>query len=187
MKMAIGRMNFLQRSGATLTYRTMVKFVLAWFIFMGLVYGVQMLRSYLLGREMASARESVEQLNAKKSVHLRRVEAVSRQRVGASTKETLGEILQTAPHWSMVLKALTSRLPAQVWLDVVKVELDEDDQQYIVMKGKASSQRELTNFILSLESSSRFARTVLVGTKHAGGKSKDSLYEITTYPLLSKF
>ena len=185
--MAIGRMDFLKRGKFVLTYKTMVKIMVAWLVFMAVIFGIQMLRGYLLEIEVVSEKKAVEQLNAKKSVHLKRVEAVSRRRVGDSAKETLGEILQTAPRWSQVLEGLTSRLPAQVWLDLIEVKLDEDDREYIVMKGKASSQRELTNFILSLESSSQFTSTALMGTKHAGGKKGTLMYEVSTYPLLSKF
>ncbi len=185
--MAIGRMNFLKGGSATLTYRTMIKIMAVWIVFMAFIFGIQILRGVLLEREVVSEKRKIEELNAKKSVHLKRIESVSRRRVGDSTKEILGEILQQSPRWSQVFKGLTSRLPAQVWLDLISVKLDENDKQYIRMKGKAKSQRELTNFILSLESSSQFSRTVLVGTKRAESGGGELLYEISSYPILSKF
>ncbi len=185
--MALNRMNFLQRGASGFTYRTMVQIAIGWAVLLALIYGVQLLRSMNIKRDIELAKMTMEQLNERKQQHLKRVELVSKRRMGMSTKETLADILQSAPKWSAVMRQLTTRLPPQVWLSAVRVDRTDVGESRVIIEGKADTQRELTNFILSLESSGKFAQTQLIGTKQATEGEGTLQYEIRTQPILSQF
>ena len=185
--MVIRRMNFLRRGKAVFTYKTMLFIIGGLCAFLAALYGVQALRQLGIKRDIRLIKEEIEQLNERKDRQLKLVEEVSRKRVGVSDKERLAGILQAGPRWSNVLKVLTSRLPGQVWLDGIRVAEDSEDELMLVVLGKSRSQRALTNFMLRLESSGKFRRTMLVGTKQTEGSEGALRYEIKTYPLLSRF
>jgi Tfp pilus assembly protein PilN len=186
--MVLQRMNFLARKAkAAFTYKTMVFIFGALCVFIAALYGVQMMRELGIKRNIRLTKKEIGQLNERKDKQLKLVEEVSRKRVGVTDRERLAVILQSGPRWSKVLSGLASRLPGHVWLEGVRVAEDSEDEIMLVVRGKTRSQRALTNFMLRLESSGKFRRTTLLGTKGTEGSEGELRYELKTYPMLSRF
>ena len=186
--MVLRRMNFLARRGkAAFTYKTMVFAFGALCVFIAALYGMQMIRELGIKRSIRLTKKEIGQLNKLKDKQLKLVEEFSRKRVGVTDRERLAVILQSGPRWSRVLSGIAGRLPGHVWLEVIRVAEDKEDEIMLIVRGKTRSQRALTNFMLRLESNGKFKRTMLLGTKRAEGGEGELRYEIKTYPMLSRF
>lgn len=178
------RMNFLQQSRVAFSYRTMLVIFLGWCLLLAAVGGAGVLRQKYAEHEIAQMKVRLEELNAQKGQQLKELEAIDKERLGASVKEDLRVVLSKRPYWSKVLRRLTKSLPAQVWLSSINISKDKGNDYKVVIQGQAKSQRELTNFMLNLEKDNAFRRAELAKTKKLEGVLG---YEIISVPNLSKF
>lgn len=181
------RINFLIRSRSKFTYRRILYIFAVWFSILIVLYGLQLVRYAYLERSVAAARESFERLNAQKEKHIELIEALSRRNVGLSARKDLSGILEVRPRWSLVLRALTRRLPPQVWLGEMRVYQDEKEVDVMEIKGRAKSQRALTTFVMQIESEGKFDRTELVGTRRIADTKGVLEYDLRTYPIMAAF
>ena len=176
------RMNFLQHSQSSLTYRFMAVVLVGWCAFLLLIYGFQFVREMMIKSNLSSIKAEIETLEKTKTHHLDRIQRLSRRRIGISAKESVSEILQNRPKWSKVLSALTGSLPSQVWLDSAAVVKDQEGNYQLEIFGRSKSQRALTTFIMRVESSVLFNGTALVNSSTTQDKDGYTNFEVTTYP-----
>lgn len=187
IELETSRMNFLRQGRAAFTYRTMGKVLIAWGLLLAVAYGAGILWEIQAKRSVVQAKAALEQLNTEKDAQIQSLEAFGRERVGASAREDLAAILSHRPEWSQVLRQLARSMPAQVWLSSLKVLQEKGANDQLEITGYAKSQRELTNFMMRLESGGYFRRTQLGGTKSAEGMERTFEYDIVTTPVFSKF
>lgn len=180
------RMNFLIQGKGTFTYKKMLMIFIWWFVFLTLLYGFQMARQYLVKRDMAITKKTIDMLNQEKDKQITVLQAVGRRRMGSSVRQDLTGILENRPKWSGVLNALSRSLPSQLWLESVSTELSAEGIYSLNLVGKAKSQRDITNFIMMMESKGLFSRTSLIKTKKSETAEGIFEFEMTTRPVLSK-
>lgn len=182
---AVKRVNFLERGKNVVTYETMLKVFVGWCAFLMILYGLQFVRQAYLKHEIKMAGEDMVRMEEYRDYHLKQMQKVSLKRFDTSAKAGLSEIVRARPHWSRALVVLAGALPAQVWLDLISVDKPKDPNSAYQMgiHGKAKSQRELTNFLMRLESGKAFGGSALVSSELIGGKTKIYEFEITTNPL----
>jgi len=181
------RMNFLRQGRGGFTYRTMLISLACWCVLLAVIYVIGVMRVSSAEDELAGVKARIDSLNSQKDAQLKLMASVGSSRVGAATKNDLAAIIMARPHWSRVLRELTRSLPPQVWLQSIKVLQEKDEEARLEIAGKAKSQRQLTNFIMSLESTDLFNKTALLGTKKGSDKEAEFEYDIITTPILSKF
>lgn len=181
------RMNFLRQGRNAFTYRSMIFAMAGWCVFLAALYGVGLLRESAANRELVEVKRQIDKFNAEKDAQLKLMESLGSNRIGFVAREDLAAILSTRPAWSRVLRQLTKSLPSQVWLQSVKVMPAKGEDVRIDITGKAKSQRQLTNFIMTLESTGLFRRTELAGTKKLMEKDAALEFDIVTTPVLNKF
>lgn len=179
------RMNFLDHGRKGMTYASMLKVMAAWFIVLAVFYSFSVYRVYSIQNDILEVKAGTEALNVQKEGSLKQIQQISRKRVGASSKQGYSSLVQNRPVWSKVVGAITGSLPPQVWLDSIHVVKDEQGGERLEIKGRAKSQRALTNFIMKIDASPIFSGTALVHT-NLSEKSKGELsYEMTTIPQTS--
>lgn len=183
---SIRRMNFLKQGSSGLTYKSLVYGLAGWVVLLGVIYGIQFLRYWLLRDEMTQAKHQVTNLNEEKEKQVEMIKLMSNRRIGVSAQENLTVIIANRPRWSRVLQEIARALPSDVWLDSIKVKGGGDEWYTILIRGEAKSQRVLTDFILRLESSGLFAKTALDNTKLASKASGSVSYELSTQPVMKK-
>ena len=181
----IYRMNFLDHGRKGMTYLSMLKVLAAWFIFLMILYGFSIFRVHYIQNNIIEAKSGIQALNAKKEGSLKQIQQASRKRVGSSAKQGYSSIVQNRPFWSKVISEITGNLPPQVWLDSINVVKEEQAGERLEIKGRAKSQRALTNFIMKIESSPIFSGTSIVHTKLSDKSSSVLVYEIITRPQAS--
>jgi Tfp pilus assembly protein PilN len=179
-------MNFLKQGSSGLTYKSLVYGLAGWVVLLGVIYGIQFLRYWLLRDEMTQAKHQVTNLNEEKEKQVEMIKLMSNRRIGVSAQENLTVIIANRPRWSRVLQEIARALPSDVWLDSIKVKGGGDEWYTILIRGEAKSQRVLTDFILRLESSGLFAKTALDNTKLASKASGSVSYELSTQPVMKK-
>ncbi len=178
----IYRMNFLDHGKKGMTYLSMLKVLVAWIVILASFYVFSVFRVHFLQNSILEVKSAIDALNAQKEGSLKQIQQASRKRVGSSAKKGYSSIIQNRPMWSKVLAEITGSLPPQVWLDSIHIVKDEQGGDRLEIKGRAKSQRALTNFIMKIESSEVFSGTAIVHTKNSE-KYKGVLdYEITTVP-----
>jgi len=180
-------MNFLEHVHKAFTYRSLVIVFVAWIVLLALVYGFLLFRVSSLRSDVTFAQKNIEQLNAEKDKILSMVESLGKNNVSAKGAEDLAGIIYARPRWSSILRQLTKSLPPQVWLSSVGVTPVVDEELRLEVSGNAKSQRELTNFIMRLESSGMFRKTELMSTKRTDASQGLFEYGINTTPVFSKF
>jgi len=181
----IHRMNFLKQGRRGFTYRDMIYGIGAWCVFLGILYGVQVGRHYMLERDIASMKQHLASLSGEKERQIDLIRTMSKKRAGISARHDLASILANRPRWMGMLRAISRSLPADVWLDVLDVKVDKD-WYTIKIDGKAKSQRELTEFILKLEETGYFNKTSLENTQLSETQAEVFDFEVLTEPVAQK-
>lgn len=177
-------MNFLAQKRRGFTYKNMLFALGGWCILLMLIFGVLLMRESFLRKKVSVLKEAVENLNKEKDQMIGMMETIGREQVGRTTKDDLTGILTSRIVWSNILHGLVRNLPQQVWLENVSAKEAEKGAAIVLnVKGKAKSQRDLTNFVMRLESSGMFKQTELVEAKRLGGAENVFAYEINTTPM----
>lgn len=186
---SVVRMNFLRHRAAGFTYRHMMFIIVGWCLFLGLIGSTQILRQVYIGMNIKGANKELVEMNKLKEEQLTKIRSLSQKDVGKSVKENLTTMLESSPQWSKMLRYMTRKLPAQVWLDSLKiVEEKEKEGGYILnVEGKTKSQRALTNFILTIEKDGVFKNTEIISTKLEAGSADLLVYTLKSNPVVSKF
>ena len=175
-------MNFLKRGASGLTYRSMIYGFVAWCVFLGILFGIQIGRSYSMSRKVDITKQRIVSLDAEKERQIELVKVVSKKRLGVSARHDLVSILANRPRWERMLREIKRALPAGVWLDSLNVK-QEGDWYKVEMTGNAKSQRMLTSFILQLEESGYFSKTALDNTRLSKDQSATFEFEMSTEPV----
>lgn len=178
----IYRMNFLDHGKKGMTYLTMLKVFVAWFVVLGVFYSFSLFRVNYIQNNILEAKANTEALNAQKEGSLKQIQQASRKRFGTSAKQGYSSLIQTRPMWSKVISEITGSLPPQVWLDSIHVIKEEQGSERLEIRGRAKSQRALTHFIMKIESSPTFSGTAIVHTKLSEKKKGELEYEMVTIP-----
>ncbi len=174
-------MNFLDHGKKGITFLTMIKFFAVWCAFLILLYGFLVVRQQFVQSDITRAKVQVDQLTAEKESLLRKIQHAGKKRVGTSAKQSYSSLIQNRPIWSKVISALTGSMPPQVWLDAVNV-IKDDSGDRMEIRGRAKSQRALTNFMMNVEASPVFSATALVHTKLSEKVKGELSYEMVTRP-----
>lgn len=183
----IRRMNFLNRGKAGFTYKDMITALSGWVVFLVLLIVIQFARQAGINHNIKTAKKTVEILNIEKDRQIEMVQVMGKQRVGSAVRQDLTGMIELRPLWSKVLDSLGRCLPAQVWLDAIKTSQGPDGALSLSILGKARTQRDITNFVMQIESKGLFQRTSLVKTKQIEGNEILQEFEMVTYPQMSKF
>jgi Tfp pilus assembly protein PilN len=178
-------MNFLKQGRRGFTYREMIYGIGGWCVFLAVLYGVQTARLYMLERKFDMTKQRLVSLDAEKERQIELIKLVSKKRAGISARHDLASILANRPRWLGMLRAITRSLPSDVWLDFLDVRLDKDWYR-VEIKGKAKSQRELTEFVLQLEETGYFNKTTLENTQLSEVQAGTFDFEIFTEPVAQK-
>ncbi len=181
------RMNFLRQGRAGFTYRTMFFITFGWILILVAAYGAQFLYGMGIEKEIAEARVKLDALTAEKDAQIKALEAIGRDSVGSTAKEDLAAVLMTRPNWSRVLRQLTRSLPPNLWLQSIRVVSRQEGDARLDISGKAKAHRQITNYIMTLESSGLFRKTELLQTKKPSENEPELEFDIVTIPILSKF
>jgi len=176
------RMNFLKQGSSGFTYRGMIYGLIAWCLFLGLLLGIQVGRSYMIKRDIELAKQRIVSFDTEKERQIELIKIVSKKRMGVSARQDLASILANRPRWERMLREIKRALPAGVWLDSLNVK-QEGNWYKVDMTGNAKSQRMLTSFILQLEESGYFSKTALDNTQLSGNKSAAFEFELGTEPV----
>ena len=176
------RINFLNQGARGFTYRGMIYGIVAWTMFLALLFGLQMLRTLSLEKEIDVGKQRLTFLNAEKEREIALVRAVGRKKAGVSAKQDLLSIIASRPRWAGMLRALSLSLPPDVWLDSVNVE-PVGEWYSVKVAGKAKTQKDLTSFILKLEESGFFSKTALNKTGALDAEADAFDFYVTTEPV----
>ncbi len=103
----IQRMNFLRHGRSAVTYRTLLYVLAGWVVFLGALYGLQVLRWYWLGTAVEKGNETLVTLNEEKDRQIEMVRALGKKRSGTVSMDSVVSILSTRPMWSDLLRSLT--------------------------------------------------------------------------------
>lgn len=183
---SIRRMNFLKHGGSGLTYKTLAYGLAGWIVLLTLIYAFQYGRLWLLRDDVVQTKSRLSKLNQEKEKQVELIKLMSNRRVGITAQDNLATIIANRPRWSGMLKGIARSLPADVWLDSIKVKGGGEEWYTILIHGEAKSQRALTDFILRMESSGLFTKTALDNTKLASEASGTVNYELSTQPVMKK-
>ena len=183
---SLHRMNFLKHGGGRFTYRSFVYGLAAWCVFLAMLYGIQFLRYLDVKGDIKDTKMQVAKFNEEKDRQIDLVKELGRTRVGTNATGDIASIIGNRPRWSKILRGFTHALPPDVWFDIMGVTGGDEEWYVLEMKGRAKSQRSLTNFIMKLESSGLFMKTALDNTKQAGDGTGNIIYELRTQPVMEK-
>lgn len=176
----------MRQVGRGFTYRHMLFAMAGWFAFMGLLYGIQLLRLHAIDSDVEMQRQQIGQLDAEKEKQMDIVKGLGRQQLVFSGKQNIQVLIAMRPRWSKTLRALAHALPVEVWLDGVTVAEGGDEWAKLQITGKAKSQRVLTTFILQLEGSGFFSKTALDKTRLESEKTGGLEFEMSTQVVLRR-
>jgi hypothetical protein len=177
----VHRMNFLRKSRSGFTFRDMVYAIAAWYVLLMMVYGIEMLRAYMIERRIDAAKASLVQLASEKDKQVGLARDAAKKE-GGPAKENLGLILSHRPRWSKIMRELAQVLPADVWLEAIDVTGGEEQWYTFDFKGKTRSQQSLTDFIMALEASGQVMGTALENTTKPAENEKAFQFELKTQP-----
>lgn len=183
----LSRMNFMISRRGPVTYKNMLLMFVLWCLILAGAYGSEMWREARMFNKIEIAKKTIVTLQEQQVQQLKVVETLGREKVDVSSKEDLSAILLTRPKWSKILRALTTNLPPQMWLESVSVSYDKDAAAHLTLFGKVRSQNLLMNYIKRLEMEEKFMGSSIEGAKSALGADGFFDYEMFTTPVMKKF
>ncbi len=184
-------MNFLRQGRGAFTYRAMIIISVSCILLAGIFYLFLFLQEMSMTGNIGLAKKRLQAFNEQKDKQIDFLAALGRERVGSHATQDLTALLIGRMRWSEVLKSVAKSLPSQLWLESISVAKPEgqpeSQRERLEIRGRATSQRVITNFIMQLESGGQFRRTELESTTRAEDQEGMLVYDIFTTPITRKF
>lgn len=175
----IQRVNFLEREIFFLTYRKMTVWGGCIAAVALLLYGSAFLQSTWVERRATKIFEEVSQLKVERDRVLSQVE----EKAGAAGQgdKAVRESFERSPRWSSLLREVSHRMPAGLWLISLKTYQREDASggRGVLLSGESDDSRQISLFLKELDGSSFFEKTLLTESK----QEKRGMARVYTYTI----
>ena len=161
------RMNFIGSKGLVLDYQHIVIFIIAWFLFLGLITGILHLRLWAARHNVAQAKAQLAALMQDQERRLAMLK-LSGPRLDRSKQQDLIAMFENPPRWSNVLNEIQERIPGNVRLTQIKSSEDIKEERFrLRLEGEAQSMRLIVEFMQRIQASPMFKDVSLVQAKRS--------------------
>lgn len=168
------RINFIEREPFGLNYRKMLVIGGGLFGLLAIMTGAQWGRGALLSHQWVRLEGEVKTLKEEQE----RIFKATVGGVKADARETLIDLIDSAPPWSMILRELATRTPRSVWLTKLKSVLRTEPSapQALELSGYADDAGRVAQFVKGLQKAPLFSEVVLASSKREKGTTGSAAY-----------
>ncbi len=168
----IQRMNFIGRKGLVLDYQHIVFILIAWFLFLVLITGIEHVRLWYAQRSIQKGKSQLAALMQDQERRLAMMQ-LSGPRLDKAKQQDLIAMFESPPRWSRVLDDLQGRIPPHVRITQVRSSEDIKEGRFgLRIEGVAPSMHSIVEFMQRVQASPMFRNVSLTEAKRSETDSR---------------
>ncbi len=161
----IEQVNFIERELFTLSYRKMALGAGSIMGAMLVLFGLTAAQVYWANRKITALTQEVNELKARRDKVMTEVEA----KAGAHlpTAQSILDLLEKTPRWSLVLKEVARKMPPRLWMVSLKSYQRDNASggRGLILSGEAENPKDISLFLEEIAGSRYFEKPVLSDSK----------------------
>ncbi len=171
-------MNFIAKKGMVLDYQHIMILLVLWFVFLGIVTGVEHFRLWMAKHSVTSAKAQLAALMQDQERRLAMLE-LSGPKLDKAKQQDLIVMLDNPPRWSRVLQEIQAKIPVHVRLTQVRSVEDMKEGRFrLRLEGEAPSMRSIVEFMQRVQASPVFRDVSLAQAKRSETNARIFTYAI---------